>query len=314
MKILASYTKRRLRSSCQLDEQHKPRIPWLLTACLFGLLLGGCATARPSEDETQAALTALAASQSAALPVSPTSTPTLQPVSSPTVQPTASETATLLSPVCSPLHGFQIDQLTDIVAKPYNPPAPGGEGGHHGVDFSFYSYGAFTSMERIPVQAVLEGVVAAVIADRPPYGNLVIIETPISSLPLAWQESLAALPQPAETHPDNRLFCPTPVAGGRFSQPESLYLLYAHLADKPDLALGDHLGCGQQIGLVGNTGYSGNTHLHLEMRQGPSGVQFLHLAHYINNASDEEMAGYCAWRISSQFLLLDPLALLLIEP
>lgn len=297
-----------------MDEKLSPQIPRLLTACLVGLLLSGCATARPPNGEVETTQAAITASPTSVLPVSAAATSTFQPEPSPTDLPTASETPIELSPVCSPLHGFQIDQLTDIVAKPYNPPSPGGEGGHHGVDFSFYSYGAFTSMEGIPVQAVLDGVVAAVIADRPPYGNMVIIETPLSSLPLAWQESLAALPALTHHQPDNRLQCPTPIAGDQFSNPESLYLLYAHLAEKPNLANGDHLGCGQQIGLVGNTGYSGNTHLHLEMRLGPSGVQFLHLAHYINNATNEEMASYCVWRISSQFRLIDPLGLLLVEP
>ncbi len=216
--------------------------------------------------------------------------------------------------VCSPLHGFQITQLTDIVTTRFDPPAPGGEGGHHGVDFAFYSYGAFDTMEELPVQSVLEGKVAGAIGDRPPYGYTMIIETPVSSLPPSWQEYLLSLPQLEAYQPDPRLACPTPAASLPDTDQLSLYLLYAHLAETPVLEVGSQAGCGQQIGLVGSSGFSGNTHLHLEMRLGPAGVQFLHMAHYINNASEEEMANYCAWRVGPQFRLIDPLELLLIEP
>ncbi len=169
-------------------------------------------------------------------------------------------------------------------------------------------------MEDLPVQSILDGKVAAATGDRPPYGYTVIIETPLASLPSAWMDIVDSLPPPDEYRPDRRLACPTPLASPPESGELSLYILYAHLAESPSVEVGDQIGCGEQFGLVGNSGFSGNTHLHLEFRLGPAGVQFLHLAHYINNATAEEMQNYCLWRVSPQFRLIDPLVFLLTEP
>ena len=94
----------------------------------------------------------------------------------------------------------------------------------------------------------------------------------------------------------------------------SLYLLYGHLEQAPSFTTGDTIECGQLIGTVGNTGMSGNPHLHLEVRVGPGGTIFPGLAHYDNAALPEEMAYYCAWRVSGLFQLMDPLALLRAGP
>jgi len=168
-------------------------------------------------------------------------------------------------------------------------------------------------MEDLPVQSALSGTVSAVIEDRPPYGNMIIIETPFESLPAAWQDVLESLPEQTEYHRDKRLACPTSEEEILTTGEKSLYLFYGHLAEAPNFDIGDLINCGQQIGLVGNTGYSGNAHLHLEMRLGPVGVQFLHLAHYTNNASLEEMANYCNWRVSQHFRMIDPIELLMVE-
>ncbi len=287
--------------------------PWLLTSCLVIFLISACNPAVPPGEMESSTTPTPSLNGSAARPVFPTRTQTVQPPHPPASAAPEEPTPAPPARVCSPLYGFQVRQLTDILTTKFDPPAPGGEGGHHGVDFAFYSYGAFTTMEGLPVQSVLDGVVAAVIDDRPPYGNMVIVETPLSALPLSWIEAVHSLPAPESYQPDGRLACPTPAVRLPESEQSSLYILYAHLAEKPPLEPGDPVNCGQQIGLAGSSGYSGNTHLHLEIRLGPSGVQFLHLAHYINNATPEEMANYCAWRISPQFRLINPLDLLLVE-
>jgi hypothetical protein len=45
------------------------------------------------------------------------------------------------------------------------------------------------------------------------------------------------------------------------------------------------------------------------MRVGPPGMSFPSMAHYDASASELEMATYCLWRISGQFVPLDPIEL-----
>lgn len=284
---------------------------WLLSSCVLIFLISACSPGITNDSVEPSSTSTSSPGSSTATLIFPTRTPTDQLTSTPDLSALKSPAPSPSSRVCSPLYGFQISQLSDILTTGFDPPAPGGEGGHHGVDFAFYTYGAFTTMEGLPVQSVLEGAVAAVIDDRPPYGNMIIIETPLSSLPPSWREVIQSLPAQQPYQPDGRLACPTPATPFPETDQSSLYILYAHLAEKPSFEVGNSIRCGQQIGLAGNSGYSGNIHLHLEMRLGPSGVQFLHLAHYINNASTEEMANYCTWRIGPQFRLINPLEILL---
>lgn len=280
--------------------------------CLLLILIAGCSIHKPVPTDKPAST---GFPSSTPVPSQSTATPTAEETNSSTSQSnTRTVTPPALSQVCSPLYGFQIVQLEEIISTPFDPPPPGQDSGHHGVDFGFYSYGAFTKMEGLPVQSILSGQVAAAIEDRPPYGNMVIIETPWSTLPPSWQKFLLNLPPPTNYELDGRLVCPTPEVVSPTQTEKSLYILYAHLADPPSLSIGDPVGCGQQFGFVGNTGFSGNAHLHVEMRLGPAGAQFLHLAHYVNNATTEEMANYCSWRISANFRLIDPLDLLLMNP
>jgi murein DD-endopeptidase MepM/ murein hydrolase activator NlpD len=214
--------------------------------------------------------------------------------------------------VCSPLEDITLEELgqPDLLKNPFDPPRPGRDDGHHGADFAYWSRGARTTMQGLPVHAVLAGRVAGVLPDRPPYGNTVIIETPLEALPEALSESLLPLlpaAQPTLT-PDSSLFCPPdPVL---YDAPRrSLYLLYAHLDTPSTLQAGQNVTCGQPVGQVGTTGKSVNFHLHLETRVGPSGAAFPTMAHYETSASPEEMSAYCTWRVSGLFQLVDPMAL-----
>jgi murein DD-endopeptidase MepM/ murein hydrolase activator NlpD len=81
-----------------------------------------------------------------------------------------------------------------------------------------------------------------------------------------------------------------------------------------ELQPGQAVTCGQTIGAIGSSGNALNPHLHLEVRAGPSRASFSSMAHYDNSASAEEMANYCAWRVSGIFQLIDPLRLLSAAP
>jgi murein DD-endopeptidase MepM/ murein hydrolase activator NlpD len=67
--------------------------------------------------------------------------------------------------------------------------------------------------------------------------------------------------------------------------------------------------CGEQIGTVGESGNALNTHLHFEVRIGPSGSRLGSMSHYNTSASPEEMNAYCTWRVREQFQVLDPMQL-----
>ena len=83
------------------------------------------------------------------------------------------------------------------------------------------------------------------------------------------------------------------------------------MKDPTPLKVGDVISAGEQIGLVGTTGNSVNPHLHLEMRFGPGGTKFASMGHYDTAATPIQMATYCLWRTSGQFVAADPLSLLL---
>jgi murein DD-endopeptidase MepM/ murein hydrolase activator NlpD len=166
------------------------------------------------------------------------------------------------------------------------------------------------SLSGLPVQAILEGQVALVVSGRFPYGNAVLVETPLDSLPPALLEMLDLPPVPAEPQVSNALTCPTPAAPTEW-KPErsSLYLLYAHMLEPPASQAGDSVSCGQVIGAIGSSGNALNPHLHLEVRVGPAGARFPGMAHYDASAKPEEMTAYCQWRVSGSFVHIDPLLL-----
>ena len=95
----------------------------------------------------------------------------------------------------------------------------------------------------------------------------------------------------------------------------SHYIFYmVTLLSIKELKIGDMLTSGNIIGQVGNTGYSGNPHLHLEMRIGPKTATFQKMAHYDNSVTTEEMENYCYWRVSGYFYPIDPFELLTRNP
>jgi murein DD-endopeptidase MepM/ murein hydrolase activator NlpD len=106
---------------------------------------------------------------------------------------------------------------------------------------------------------------------------------------------------------------PAPVLFEEYSA-RSLYLLYAHMRAPAGLKVGDAVACGERIGEVGTTGSSVNDHLHLETRVGPSGARFAGMGFRDAVASETEYSQYCAWRVSGQFSLFDPMLLLSIPP
>jgi murein DD-endopeptidase MepM/ murein hydrolase activator NlpD len=189
---------------------------------------------------------------------------------------------------CSPLKDHSLADLNEIVTNPFDPPPPGKDTGHHGVDFAYYRRGSRLSIEGVPIDSVFSGRTAAVIHNRPPYGNMVIIETPAERLPAALMYFLEITPG------------------------ESVYLLYAHMKSDPLVELGQDVGCGDELGEVGNTppGWSSAPHLHLEVRIGPSRTEFSGMAYYDNSITLVEKGNYELWRTSGTFRMLDPLKVL----
>jgi murein DD-endopeptidase MepM/ murein hydrolase activator NlpD len=269
---------------------------------LIALLLGLAACQSP-------ALTQNVATQPTMIQ-SPTATVTLAPTVTSAVTATATDVP---FEVCSPLQGFNQADLLARISNPFAPPAPGSDNPHQGVDLGDFDPADpnRVAVTGRSVQAVLPGTVALVQIERFPYGTAVIVETPLDSLPADLQgqfRSLEAWPPRSATDP---LTCPavTPTTFLDDSQ-HSLYLLYAHLGSLADLQVGDEVGCGQALGTVGQSGNALAPHLHFEARVGPAGARLGSLAHYDVSASVVEMAAYCQWRVSGNFIWVDPLSLL----
>ncbi|MEN8171575.1 MAG: M23 family metallopeptidase [Chloroflexota bacterium] len=188
---------------------------------------------------------------------------------------------------CSPLMDHGLEELSQIISQPYDPPPPGSDARHHGLDFFYYQANGQGSIAGEFIQTILPGIVAAVINDRLPYGNMVIIETPPSLLGPRMQ----SIPELKENF--------------------SIYHLYAHMANAPDLSIGNPVTCGQFLGQVGQTGYNVPVpHLHLETRFGPSGQTIGQMAFYDTQATPQENDNYLLWRTSGEFNHFDPMIIL----
>lgn len=230
----------------------------------------------------------------------------ITPVTTQTITPALHDP--LIYEVISPLDKINRKDLREIISNPFQKPTPGQDDGHHGVDFAFYSFKTFKSIDDHQIVSILPGTVSAVINDRPPYGNAIIIETSLDLLTDKTRMMIDRLPLDNKTYTSSYLLCPT-LSNSQFQFHEtkdSLYVLYAHMKSAPGFEIFDDIEQGKAIGNVGNTGNSGNSHLHLEIRIGPAHATFPEMAHYINSATNDEMAFYCLWRVSNYFSLLDP--------
>ena len=282
-------------------------MPRLLLLCLLATgLLTGCLSAgktltSPAPTASPTAVQIGALSVATSMPAATVDTPVDTPAPEPWL--------------CSPLQDESLDQITRLISNPFHPPQPGSDEPHQGVDLAIRAPDSQIAVAGNPVQAVLAGRVAMVTQDRFPFGNAVILETPLDTLPAAFLTG-AAIPTPAPTLAlHSALTCPpgpSPVIPD--TSQRSLYLLYAHLAAPADLKPGDSLACGQVFGAVGMTGNALNPHLHFEAKAGPSGLRIDSMAHYDASASLDEMRHYCLWSISGMFQLVDPLKILQSNP
>jgi murein DD-endopeptidase MepM/ murein hydrolase activator NlpD len=276
---------------------------WVLIILLsFNLLLGCQGTMKIDKTMTPS----LGPTASPGITVPPTTEPTLT-----TLTPTLTSTVTASSPgICSPLAGYSLSDLEKSIVNPYLPPPPGIDRPHQGLDLAILEAGSNVARSGESVQVILTGIVSAVIQDRFPYGNAVLVESPLLS-----GESLEAyldpMPTPwEEVQPDPALTCPHLEDQQSEHEKRSIYILYAHLLESPSFALGGPLRCGETIGRIGMSGNALNPHLHIESRLGPSGAQFESMAHYDSSATPAEMGAYCQWRVSGIFQHFDPMILL----
>ena len=210
--------------------------------------------------------------------------------------------------ICPPLKDIPISNISKLVVNIYNPPKPGSDDAHQGVDFAILNPDTLITLTGAPIQAVLDGKVVTTISDRNPYGNAILIETQISDLSTDWITKLQ-LPGPIPTLPPHpALTCPdTGYFTNLLGENLSLYLLYAHMENPPEQNPGDLVNCGDQLGTIGATGNALNPHLHLEVRIGPSEIPFTSLVHYDTRAKPEEMEAYCVWRVSGLFQPVNPM-------
>lgn len=244
-----------------------------------------------------------------------TATTTLTPTT--TASPTAplTDTPQPAPRLCTPLQGLPLGGMAGLISNPYHPPRPGYDDPHAGIDLAVRMLGSQVAVSGQPVQAALAGQIAMLVKDRFPFGNALVIETPLENFPAEWWAT-AQLPAPAPTlEPRSALTCPS---GPQISIPDpsrrSLYILYAHMQAPPALQLGDPISCGQVIGAVGQSGNALNPHLHFEARVAPSGLRLTGMSHYDASATPDEMSSYCLWSVSGVFELVDPLKVLNLVP
>jgi murein DD-endopeptidase MepM/ murein hydrolase activator NlpD len=251
----------------------------------------------------------------------PLGTPIVFPTRMPTVLPgeNVASSASANSPsnasvtkntlIGSPLQGFAVGDLQGLISQVFSAPPPGEDTGHHGVDFAFWSIDNKPILGD-PIQAVFPGkVTMAGDQEKPPYGHVLIIETPLSSISQKLVQSIKIPTQPIGSANNNKLNCPDLSQDNWGTTSKSLYTLYAHMVTAPLVKPGEDILMGQTLGYVGNSGYSSAPHLHLEMRIGPSGATFSNMGHYDPTTTEEDRHNYCNWRVSGVFQMFDPMDL-----
>jgi murein DD-endopeptidase MepM/ murein hydrolase activator NlpD len=239
----------------------------------------------------------------------PTRIATVVPVQNASASNSPVPTAISNIQINSPLEGFGIGDLQELVSQEFKAPPPGEDSGHHGVDFAFWSRGNKPIL-GVPILAVFPGKVAMSDSmEKPPYGFALMIETPLSSLSQTMIQSIKIPTQPIGTTINNKLSCPDLSKDQWSSTSKSLYTLYGHMISAPAVKPGENIQIGQPVGYVGNSGYSTAPHLHLEMRIGPSGISFSNMGHYDPITTEQDRHNYCNWRVSGVFQMFDPMDL-----
>ncbi len=108
--------------------------------------------------------------------VTRTPLPTASPT--PKTNPSPTPTREQVNGICSPLKDIELGDLHSITSQSFTPPAPYKDDGHPAVDLAFFTFKEMPSMIGHPVQSIFPGTVVQVLADRYPYGNAILIETP----------------------------------------------------------------------------------------------------------------------------------------
>jgi hypothetical protein len=246
-------------------------------------------------------------------PITATFTPTILPSATTTSTIPPTTTTELALQVCSPLQGIERGKLKDITSNPWVEPLPYVEktDRHPAIDFSFYHFEKYDTFANFPIQSILPGKVILIENNRFPYGNMVLIETPLSQVDSTFLPKIpipTPLPPSVYTIEDR-----CPVNGNKVTYDpaaKSIYVLYAHLSSLPLVKIGDTISCGEQIGFAGKTGNAAEEHLHLEIRIGPSNALFSSIASYHSSVTLEERYNYCIWTASGVFQAIDPAILL----
>lgn len=243
----------------------------------------------------------------------PSEPPTQVPTPTSTVTPTATPLP-LVSGACSPLQAIDLSDLRLITSNPFIfkypfSEGPDGDKNHPAVDLGFYSFKGLTTDDNHPIQALLPGTVAAIANNRFPYGNMVMIETPLDSLSPDLIKQLQIGKSFSDDEIKTRSACqPDQTRISWSASSKSIYTLYAHMKNPPTLQLGDQVQCGEVIGAIGATGNSSVSieHLHLEVRVGPANAKFATISAYGADSTDEERYNYCIWALSEVFLPVNP--------
>jgi murein DD-endopeptidase MepM/ murein hydrolase activator NlpD len=264
----------------------KKAIKLLWSAQVFVSLMSACAPVLTSPDPPPT-VPAVEPTAASTVTLAPTATEIF--IVRATPEPLSSEI--VLPPfLCSPLAVQPLESIAEIITQPFIAPRQLDDGtykddAHHGVDLGYYTRNG-ENFTGTPVLSATNGRIAAVIHDRPPYGDAILVETPYEQIPAHVIESQSILPG------------------------HSLYVLYAHLQNLPAFSLQQKVACGDPLAETGLTGFTGGPHLHFETRWGPAGQGFESLAYYHVNTSEEERANYVTWRMSGTFRLFDPMILL----
>jgi murein DD-endopeptidase MepM/ murein hydrolase activator NlpD len=208
--------------------------------------------------------------RTSSLPVSPAPVESLNTQAAALPKPSAPRINWEEGGVCPPLSDITIDELPSIVSLPYNPLPPGYALRHEGVDFAFYRQGTLKDIRGLAIHAILPGKIAGVVNNRLPYGNTIIVETNYQDLPKELAEVLRITPD------------------------TSLYHLYAHMKNPPQL-------------VIGNTGTT-IAHLHLETRRGSPGKTFSTMAYNDVSLTEVEKYNFLYWSISGVFQHFDPMS------